>query len=233
MTQGLQDDAARPPDLSVLSDREREVLELIAQGMRTSEIAARLNRAVPTIKSHRQQIGRKLGARTRVDLARIAFEAYGGGDDAHRHAVAVLAEPSGPACVVRLLTGLADVLGVEGALVALDDGPGRVRVIEHVRGREAGWTGELLTTEGPFAGDFAGSVCHGPRARDEFPGAADLRALGASFITGARVVGRGGRSRGLLIAYDRSEIVPRLGRCSIVSAFAARLGAEIEDSQGG
>ncbi len=60
--------------LNALSAREREVLVMIAAGMRTDEIARKLHRSVPTIKSHRQQLGKKLGVRSRVDLARIAIQ---------------------------------------------------------------------------------------------------------------------------------------------------------------
>jgi DNA-binding CsgD family transcriptional regulator len=64
-----------PPSLSKLSRREVEVLSLIAKGLTTEEIAAQLHRSVPTVKSHRQKIGRKLGVRSRVALARVAIAA--------------------------------------------------------------------------------------------------------------------------------------------------------------
>lgn len=50
-----------------------EVLRLIAQGLSTQEIASSLKRTVPTIKSHRRQLGRKLNAKTRVQLVRMAI----------------------------------------------------------------------------------------------------------------------------------------------------------------
>jgi len=61
--------------LSDLTDREKEVLTLIAQGMSTREIAKSLNRSVKTIEFHRSALGAKLGATNRVELTRIALRA--------------------------------------------------------------------------------------------------------------------------------------------------------------
>lgn len=228
MTQGGPSTVTtRTPDLSVLSDRELEVLRLIAQGLRSSEIAAKLGRALPTIKSHRQQIGRKLGARTRVDLARIAFQAFGSGLSAHEAALEVLGAPRDAVTVGGLLQGLADALDVEGALIALER-DGRLYVTEHVLVREAAWTGEIDIRRGPFSGEMAGPACHGPRVGAAFPEAADVKALGASLITGARLLSGTGARLGLLIAYDRRDMEPDRRRCVILRAFASRLGAEIE-----
>jgi DNA-binding NarL/FixJ family response regulator len=53
-----------PGPFKPLSMREREVLQLIAEGNGSKEIAARLNVAVATVESHRRQITDKLGLRT-------------------------------------------------------------------------------------------------------------------------------------------------------------------------
>jgi DNA-binding CsgD family transcriptional regulator len=58
-----------------LTPRQREVLALIGQGLSTAEIARRLYRTVKTIESHRLMLGKRLGARNRVELARIAIQA--------------------------------------------------------------------------------------------------------------------------------------------------------------
>jgi len=68
---------ARPgPDRArrqgLLTPREREVLELIAQGLTTREIAARLGLSPKTVEAHRAKLARKLGARTTADLVRCA-----------------------------------------------------------------------------------------------------------------------------------------------------------------
>lgn len=70
-----------------LTSRQREVLALIGQGLSTAEIARRLYRTVKTIESHRLVLGKRLGARNRVELARIAIQAglaelSASGDDA-------------------------------------------------------------------------------------------------------------------------------------------------------
>ncbi len=64
-----------PPILAGLSGREVEVLTLIAEGLSSAQIAARLKRSVKTVEAHRMQLGRKLRARNRSDLTRIAVAA--------------------------------------------------------------------------------------------------------------------------------------------------------------
>ncbi|HLX24846.1 MAG TPA: response regulator transcription factor, partial [Usitatibacter sp.] len=55
-----------------LTDREMEILRLLASGMRNSEIAARLSRSVRTIDHHVDAVLRKLGARTRTEAVATA-----------------------------------------------------------------------------------------------------------------------------------------------------------------
>lgn len=55
-----------PAGLEALSPRELEVLRLLADGMRSSEIASQLGIAVPTVKCHLTRTYRKLGVRNRV-----------------------------------------------------------------------------------------------------------------------------------------------------------------------
>ncbi len=59
--------------LLVLSARERETLDLIAQGKSNSEIATILFVAEATVRTHRARIMHKLGAKTEYDLARIVL----------------------------------------------------------------------------------------------------------------------------------------------------------------
>ena len=56
-----------------LTGREREVLECVAAGLRTPEIAARLGVGTTTVESFVRRATRKLGARTRVQAAAIAL----------------------------------------------------------------------------------------------------------------------------------------------------------------
>ena len=54
----------------VLTNREREVALLVAEGLRSREVAERLTIAPQTVKSHLKTIFDKLGVRNRVELAR-------------------------------------------------------------------------------------------------------------------------------------------------------------------
>jgi two-component system, NarL family, response regulator NreC len=56
-----------------LSDREREVMRLIAQGLRTREIAEKLSVSHKTVEKHRTNLMRKLGLRTAAAVAAYAI----------------------------------------------------------------------------------------------------------------------------------------------------------------
>jgi two-component system response regulator NreC len=58
--------------LSELSERETEVLRLIAWGYSNKEIANRLNLSVKTIESHKANAMKKLGMSSRIDIVRYA-----------------------------------------------------------------------------------------------------------------------------------------------------------------
>lgn len=63
-----------PPDPSVLTPREREVLVRIAQGMANKEIAAALQIATRTVEAHRDSLGKKLGMRSVAALTRYCVK---------------------------------------------------------------------------------------------------------------------------------------------------------------
>ncbi|RJP88879.1 MAG: DNA-binding response regulator [Desulfobacteraceae bacterium] len=58
---------------SLLSAREREVLQLIAEGTKTKDIADRIHVSVKTVETHRQQIMRKLNVTSVAELTKIAL----------------------------------------------------------------------------------------------------------------------------------------------------------------
>ncbi|MGG1660451.1 response regulator [Brevibacillus sp. NRS-1366] len=58
----------------ILTDREKEVLVLIAKGFSNKEIAEQLTISVKTVESHKAHIMEKLHLRTRPDLVRYAIK---------------------------------------------------------------------------------------------------------------------------------------------------------------
>jgi DNA-binding NarL/FixJ family response regulator len=67
--------AAERNDLERLTEREREVLTLIASGLSNTELAETLHVSLPTVKTHVSRILTKLGARDRTRLVIIAYQA--------------------------------------------------------------------------------------------------------------------------------------------------------------
>jgi DNA-binding NarL/FixJ family response regulator len=65
--------SAGKADSDGLSEREREVMRLIAQGLRTREIADKLSVSPKTIEKHRTNLMRKLGLRTAAGVAAYAI----------------------------------------------------------------------------------------------------------------------------------------------------------------
>ncbi|KAB7834445.1 response regulator transcription factor [Streptomyces mobaraensis NBRC 13819 = DSM 40847] len=66
--------AADSSPIAGITDREREVLALVGQGLSNTEIAERLVISAATAKTHVARLFAKLGARDRVHLAITAFE---------------------------------------------------------------------------------------------------------------------------------------------------------------
>jgi DNA-binding NarL/FixJ family response regulator len=73
--EGAAEGRARPSAIDGLSPRETEVLNLLVLGLTNPEIAERLCVSPRTVESHRAGVQRKLGVRTRAELARVAHEA--------------------------------------------------------------------------------------------------------------------------------------------------------------
>ncbi|MEO0514269.1 MAG: LuxR C-terminal-related transcriptional regulator [Planctomycetota bacterium] len=197
-----------------MTQREQQVLAMIGRGYSIPKIAEKLFRSQKTIETHRQSLGRKLGASNRVELARIAIQvglapldvAGTRGSELHHdvrqqlgvdaHAAGVVsAIESACASVVDLAYGqalcesLTSSLGVTGAaLMQWDDEGVAVRSL-------AWWYRGAWVDEATI--EVAGTACETYFAQDVFridhhegcgcPGLTDSEAMGIRGCMGCRL----------------------------------------------
>jgi DNA-binding NarL/FixJ family response regulator len=64
----------RSAHLENLTPREKEIYQMLAQGLEPREIAEKLKRSLKTIEAQRDTLRKKLGFATAADLARAARE---------------------------------------------------------------------------------------------------------------------------------------------------------------
>jgi len=70
----LNHGAERPPgEWQTLTAREREVLQILAEGETTSGAAARLGLSQSTVRTHAERMREKLGVSTRAGLVAEGF----------------------------------------------------------------------------------------------------------------------------------------------------------------
>jgi DNA-binding NarL/FixJ family response regulator len=72
--EALEDEWLRPEGYSGdLTDRQREILVLLAQGETAKQIAQQLNISIKTVEFHKANITRKVGVHTTADLIKFAL----------------------------------------------------------------------------------------------------------------------------------------------------------------
>jgi len=74
INKATSDQARQGDPKNILSQREWEVLELVAQGYTNQQVADRLCLSVKTIETYRARVAQKLELRSRADLVRYAIE---------------------------------------------------------------------------------------------------------------------------------------------------------------
>jgi DNA-binding NarL/FixJ family response regulator len=67
------EDPGRGSKLDQITPREREVLQLLAEGLSNQAIARQLSISVKTVESHRSSIMSKLGLSNKTELVRFAL----------------------------------------------------------------------------------------------------------------------------------------------------------------
>ncbi len=81
----IDDVASASSEIESLTDKEREVVTLIARGYRYRETADELGMSVKTLETHMKHIFRKLGVASRHALTRLAFETGFVAPGDHKH----------------------------------------------------------------------------------------------------------------------------------------------------
>ena len=66
--------ARRTRPVKILSDRELQVLKLVARGYSSQQIAKQILVGVKTVETYRSRLAQKLGLRTRSEVVRFAVQ---------------------------------------------------------------------------------------------------------------------------------------------------------------
>jgi DNA-binding NarL/FixJ family response regulator len=75
LTPGVEHGGSEPHPASLLTARQREILQLVAEGHTTRQIAALLHRSEKTVEAHRARLMKQLGIHDVTGLVRYAIRA--------------------------------------------------------------------------------------------------------------------------------------------------------------
>ncbi|MCK4873603.1 MAG: PAS domain S-box protein, partial [Phycisphaerales bacterium] len=246
----------RAVNVSDLTRRETEVLALIGKGLAVPEIAEHLHRSVRTIQAHRYSLGRKLGVRNSVALARIAVETgLAPVDNITDHVQADLrreiaertraqaalsAIETGTATVTgedfsrSLARHLSSALGMKAALIAvsLDESRALFRTIAFWVDDDLRDNIELSATDCAFL-SLSGTELHSipSGVRERYPDCPLLRSLNAESYLGTLLHDGADSPLGVLAVFHDGPTDETLYPELILRVFAARAGAELERMQ--
>lgn len=70
----LIEDMSKPQEKQLLTDRERTIVRMVADGKITKEIADKLSISVRTVETHRGKIMKKLGVSNASEMIRTAYD---------------------------------------------------------------------------------------------------------------------------------------------------------------
>lgn len=221
-----------PTKIGGLTEREVEVLTLVGHGLTLTEIAKRLHRSRKTIETHRMTVGRKLGARNRVELARCAIQmglVSVPVTEGKMRSPARQEQGGGTNFLLDAVRQLSRSLGVAVVAVCEVAAPGATQA-----------TVRAMWNRGEFrdahTGDFAASPCHRAardgryhcesKLRAEFPQCAPLRELRVDAYIGLQIRDAEGNTRGVLSVFDDKPISNSPHNWKLMQMIADLLGDE-------
>jgi DNA-binding CsgD family transcriptional regulator len=209
----------------LLSEREREILGLLSEGLSGSEIAAQLVLSPETVRTHVRNAMTKLGASTRSQAVALALRGEEiGGRDAPASAPAAAAVPrpdlrAHSQALAAMLDGLVSLYDVNGGALYLADEDGLA-----LRRAASAGAAPVLPEQVALGDATLGQVALERRARViRDPGSGG--ALLAGPVTG------GARLLGVIVLGARQSRPVGQRELLLLHAFAGRIGEILADDQ--
>jgi len=201
----------------LLTEREREILDLLAEGLSGTEIATRLVLSPETVRTHVRNAMTKLGASTRSQAVALAVRADEPAPAAPAKPPAHRRRRDHSAALTTMLASLVSLYDVDGGALYLAGEDGLVLS----RAAAAGTPPELAD-EVALGDPALGQVALERRTR-VIAGSGSGRTLLAAPIAGA------GRLLGVIVLVARESRPVGRRELLLLSAFAARVGEVLAD----